>query len=201
MTISTANFVKSSVKFNQLPDSKLPEYAFIGRSNVGKSSLLNMLTQRKKLAKTSGSPGKTTTINHFLINDNWYLVDLPGYGYAKVSKTDRVEFKKFTETYLLKRENLAVVFILIDIRIPAQKNDLDFLYWIAKNQIPMSVIFTKADKINEKKQANLLSAYGGELYNYFTELPPVILTSAVTGLGREELLSLIEQTNQQWQVG
>lgn len=174
----------------------MPEYAFIGRSNVGKSSLINMLTGRNKLAKISSTPGKTQCINHFLINGNWYLVDLPGYGYAKVSKKDRGRFMGMSYNYLQHRPNLEATFVLVDSRIEPQKIDLEFLAWLGKKQLPFSIIFTKTDKLSSSELNKNLVRYKKKLLSEWEFLPDMYLSSANTGLGKEEILGLIGQINQ-----
>ena len=198
MQVKEAIVVKSSQNTDQCPKPLMPEYAFIGRSNVGKSSLINMLTGRKKLAKISGTPGKTQLINHFLINGNWYLVDLPGYGYAKVSKTLRKSFGKLIESYIFKRENLMNLFVLIDSRIPLQKIDLEFMTALGEHQIPFSIIYTKTDKLKKTTYDKQIAAIEEQLLEYWEELPPAFHTSAVTGKGRDEILNLIEEVNKKW---
>jgi GTP-binding protein len=181
---------------NQLPSAHLPEYAFVGRSNVGKSSLINMLCQKKDLAKTSGTPGKTRQINHFLINQAWYLVDLPGYGYAKVDKSQRALFGKILSTYLGQRENLVNVFVLIDSRLEPQKIDLAFCYNLGVDEIPFSLVFTKIDKLSQSQFQKNRIAFEKALLEDFEELPPIFETSAVLKKGRAEILHYIEQMNQ-----
>lgn len=195
MKIKYANYVISSVTLNQCPKPDKPEYAFIGRSNVGKSSLINSLTGYKKLAKTSGSPGKTITINHFLINNDWYLVDLPGYGYAKRSKTERAKWNKMIKTYILGRENLLTVFILIDIRHEPQKNDLEFIDWLGMSNVPLAIVFTKADKVKPAQKSQLVDNYKKRLLENWEHLPAMIVTSASNHEGKEELLDFLENTN------
>jgi GTP-binding protein len=196
MNIISANFVKSSVNMAHLPPAQLPEFAFVGRSNVGKSSLINMLCQKKDLAKTSATPGKTRQINHFLINGAWYLVDLPGYGYAKVDKSQRALFGKMLSNYLGKRENLVNVFVLIDSRLEPQKIDLAFCYNLGADGIPFSLVFTKTDKLSQTQfQKNKIIFEKAFLEN-FEELPPIFETSAELKKGRTEILSYIEQINQ-----
>ncbi len=195
MTISKAIFVKSSSALKECPKPDMPEYAFIGRSNVGKSSLINMLCANSTLAKTSSTPGKTRLINHFLVNENWYLVDLPGYGYAKVSKSMRKDFDKTLFNYLTKRENLYCVFVLIDSRIPPQANDMEFLNNLGKLQVPFAIIFTKTDKVTQKRLSDNTKAFKNELLKTWEELPPCFFTSATTKLGKEEVLDFIERTN------
>ncbi len=196
MKIKTSEFILSSVEVNKCPPEDKPEYAFIGRSNVGKSSLLNTLLNRKNLARVSSTPGKTQTINHFLINNSWYLVDLPGYGWAKVSKGEKKLFSKFSREYLLKRKNLVTTFILIDIRHEPQKVDLEFLEWIGTNQLPFVIVFTKADKVTgvSKKKA-LIAGYEKELLKYWEELPPIYTTSAFKKTGVEDVLAYIKEGN------
>ncbi len=196
MMIHQAEFIGSSVDYRKCPDVKNPEYAFIGRSNVGKSSLINMLTNRKKLAKISGTPGKTQLINHFLINDKWFLVDLPGYGWAKASKTKKEDWEKMSRDYLLYRSNLVCVFILIDSRLPPQKVDLEFIHWAGENQIPFALIFTKSDKQSKGKTSKSVAAFMKKLKETWAELPPVIVSSAVNGAGKEEIIGFIERINQ-----
>ncbi|WKN41470.1 ribosome biogenesis GTP-binding protein YihA/YsxC [Tunicatimonas pelagia] len=191
MKIKQSEFVKSSVELDQCPEGTLPEFAFIGRSNVGKSSLINMLTERRKLAKTSNTPGKTQTINHFLINQQWYLVDLPGYGYAKVSKTTRDDWGKMIENYLLNRQQLVNLFVLIDSRIPPQNIDLSFIDWLGQHAIPFTIIFTKADKQNEKKTRKSIRAFQEAMRETWEELPPMLTSSSVTKAGREDILEYL----------
>jgi GTP-binding protein len=178
------------------PKEHMPEYAFIGRSNVGKSSLINMLTQRKNLAKTSGRPGKTQLINHFKINENWFLVDLPGYGYARVSKKDKKTFQKYITDYFIERQQLVCAFVLIDIRHEPQKVDMEFLEWMGENQIPFCMIFTKADKLKPKAIENHVNAYIKELLEgVWEEAPNYFVTSSTNGMGQEELLGFIDGLN------
>ena len=193
MKINTATFVQSNADYRKCPDSPLPEFAFIGRSNVGKSSLINMLTGRKKLAKTSAKPGKTQLINHFLINESWHLVDLPGYGWAKVSKTARRQWGRMTEEYLLHRKQLFNLFVLIDSRIPPQKIDLEFIDWLGINQIPFSLIFTKADKQSHNKTQQAIAAFKREMSQTWEFFPPLFVSSAVDQTGQEEILAYIEE--------
>ncbi len=177
------------------PKDRIPEYAFIGRSNVGKSSLINMLMQRKKLAKTSGTPGKTQLINHFKINDEWFLVDLPGYGYAKVSKKKRTIFQYFIENYFNEREQLVCTFVLVDSRHDPQKIDLDFMAFLGKNQIPFCIVFTKADKLPSSKLNKQITTYKRKLLQYWESLPTSFITSSSSGLGRDEFLNFIDEIN------
>lgn len=195
MIIKTAEFTISSPTVARCPEDMKPEYAFIGRSNVGKSSLINMLTKRKALAKTSATPGKTLLINHFLINREWYLVDLPGYGYAKGSKTVRQKLEQMIAQYLLQRKQLANVFVLIDIRHPQQKIDREFIDWLGQSQIPFSIVFTKADKLPTSKIKPAADAWMKQLEDTWVELPPYFITSSEKHLGSEELLGYIEEIN------
>ncbi|WP_025741098.1 ribosome biogenesis GTP-binding protein YihA/YsxC [Aquimarina pacifica] len=197
MKISSAEFVMSNSDVAKCPKDKLPEYAFIGRSNVGKSSLINMLTDRKSLAKTSGRPGKTQLINHFIINKNWFLVDLPGYGYARVSKSSKKVFQKFITSYFSKRIQLVSAFVLIDCRHEPQKIDLEFMQWLGENEIPFSIIFTKADKLTKTKLPIQIENYIKEMLNYWEEMPTYFVTSSSSGLGKEEVLSYISDINTQ----
>lgn len=195
MKITSAEFVISNSDVSKCPQNSLPEYAFIGRSNVGKSSLINMLTNRKKLAKTSGKPGKTQLINHFLINKNWYLVDLPGYGYANVSKTAKKTFQKFIIDYFNKRKQLISAFVLIDIRHEPQPIDLDFMQWLGENMIPFSIIFTKADKLKPKAIDSHVENYKQKLLETWEEMPTYFITSSTKKLGQEEVLQYIDSIN------
>ena len=188
-----AHFVASSTSVAICPVSGLPEFAFIGRSNVGKSSLINMLTGRKGLAKTSSSPGKTRLINHFSIGDTWFLVDLPGFGYAKLPKTERERLRKMIEGYLTKRENLVCTFLLIDCRLEPQQIDLEFMEWMAQKELPFVLLFTKTDKLSSTKLNNNLALYKKELLKSWEELPLLLLTSAETGKGRQEVLDAIAE--------
>jgi GTP-binding protein len=192
MIVSSAEFVKSSQELNQCPQPDMPEFAFIGRSNVGKSSLINMLVEKKDLAKTSSQPGKTQLINHFLINEEWYLVDLPGYGYAKTSMENRKKWRKMIEDYLLKRVNLLTVFVLVDSRLEPQKIDLEFINFLGENQVPITLIFTKIDKQSAKKTEESLERFKESLSEYWEELPEIILTSSEKRVGRDEVLETIE---------
>ena len=195
MNVAHAEFVLSNTKVELCPKSKIPEYAFIGRSNVGKSSLINMLCNKKKLAKTSSRPGKTQLINHFLINKQWYLVDLPGYGYARVSKTQKKAFQKFITNYFIKRKELIAAFLLIDLRHKAQTLDLEFMRWLGENYIPFSIVFTKADKLKEKEIKKNTSEYFKTLKDDWEEMPKHFITSSEKSLGRDELLNYINQIN------
>lgn len=192
MIIKKAEFVISSSKLSQCPQADKPEFAFIGRSNVGKSSLINMLTNNKNLAKTSSTPGKTQLINHFLINDSWYLVDLPGYGYAQVSKTEREKWQNMINGYLIKRENLLTVFVLVDSRLTPQKKDLDFINFLGTNQIPLEIIFTKTDKQSKKKTTDNVTLFSNAMKEIWEELPKMFLSSAIEKEGKEEILTEIE---------
>jgi len=195
MNIKTANFIISNTDYKKCPKPDIPEYAFIGRSNVGKSSLINMLTNHSKLAKTSGKPGKTQLINHFLINNNWYLVDLPGYGYARISRQNRNKWQEFTQQYLINRENLYCLFILVDSRLEIQKIDTEFINWVGSKSIPFSIIFTKTDKISKTQLDKNVSLYKKELLNYWEELPPIFITSSTNKTGRDDILTFIENIN------
>ena len=179
------------------PKDTKPEYAFIGRSNVGKSSLINMLTNNKKLAKTSATPGKTLLINHFIINKEWYLVDLPGYGYAKRSKTEVAKLDQMIRGYILQREQLVNVFVLVDIRLEPQQIDLEFIDWLGQSGVPFAIVFTKADKLTANKANQSVEAYQKKLLETWEELPPVFLTSAEKKQGRDEVLDYIEQINRE----
>ncbi len=196
MKIRSAKFVMSNTDIDKCPEPTLPEYAFIGRSNVGKSSLINMLTERKALAKTSGTPGKTRLINHFLINEEWYLVDLPGYGYARISKKERASWKILIHTYLKNRPNLMSVFVLVDSRHEAQKIDLEFMEWLGKNNIPFSIIFTKIDKLNSGVLGKNKKRYQKEMLKTWEFLPPLFDSSASSSAGREMILKYIEEVNE-----
>lgn len=193
--IQEAKFISSVDNVNKCPKQKLNEFAFIGRSNVGKSSLINMLTNQKKLAKISGKPGKTQTINHFLIDNTWFLVDLPGYGYAKTSKTAKEKFQKIITSYIAERENLTLLFVLIDSRLEPQKNDIDFITWLGINEIPFSIIFTKSDKLSRVELDKSLARYRKELKKLWEELPKIITTSSTKHTGREELIDYINFIN------
>ena len=197
MKISSAEFVMSNSDVAKCPKKNLPEYAFIGRSNVGKSSLINMLTSRKSLAKTSGRPGKTQLINHFIINKSWFLVDLPGYGYARVSKSSKKVFQKFITAYFSKRTQLVSAFVLVDCRHEPQKIDLEFMQWLGENQKPFSIIFTKADKLSKTKLPQNIEAYINEMLKYWEEMPNYFITSSSNGLGKDDVLNYIEEINQQ----
>jgi GTP-binding protein len=195
MIIKSATFICSNTKVSALPTANMPEYAFIGRSNVGKSSLINMLVNQHGLAKTSQRPGKTQLINHFLINEKWYIVDLPGYGYAKVSKSSREKWEKFIRNYITKRESLQCVFVLIDSRIEPQKIDLEFCCWMGEIQIPFALAFTKADKQSTVKTKQNVEAFKKALSGWFEEIPPYFITSAEKNDGREEILQFIDDVN------
>lgn len=195
MDITQSKFVISNSKVDDCPNSKLPEYAFIGRSNVGKSSLINMLTGRKNLAKVSGKPGKTRLINHFLINEKWHLVDLPGYGYAKVSKKEKKVFQKFITDYFKKRKQLVNAFVLIDSRHEPQTVDLEFMQWLGMNVIPFSIIFTKADKLKPQVLNKNITDYKSVLMKYWEELMPIFISSSKDKTGREDILEYINNIN------
>ncbi len=194
MVIKTAEFVISNTEISRCPAPDKPEFAFIGRSNVGKSSLINMLTGNKNLARISNRPGKTQTINHFLINDSWYLVDLPGYGFASVSQTDRFQWSNMIEQYMMGRENLYCSFILLDARLEPQAKDLDFIHWLGSKNIPLAVVLTKADKLSRNELTKSTSLYKNTLLKTWDELPPFFITSAEERTGREEVLSFIEES-------
>ena len=197
MKINTAEFVISNSEVDKCPKDRLPEYAFIGRSNVGKSSLINMLTNHKNLAKTSSKPGKTQLINHFKINNNWFLVDLPGYGYARVSKKTKAVFQQFITDYFERREQLICAFVLIDIRLEAQKIDLEFMEYLGESEIPFAIIFTKADKIGKTKVASHIAAYKKQmLANNWAEMPQYFITSSLEATGRDTILEYIDQINE-----
>jgi len=198
MEILKADFLTSSAKTDQCPKPDKPEYAFIGRSNVGKSSLINMLCKRKALAKVSSTPGKTQLINHFKIDNTWYLVDLPGFGYAKVSKTLREKFGKLITDYIESRENMMCLFILVDSRLPIQKNDFEFMNAMVANGVPIAIVFTKTDKLNKTQYNTNMKQYEQELLKYWEELPPVFYSSAEKGSGRQEILDFIDKINQDW---
>ncbi len=192
MQIKVAEFVISNSEVSKCPQDQKLEFAFIGRSNVGKSSLINMLTGKKNLAKTSGTPGKTQLINHFIINDNWYLVDLPGYGYARASKSSRFKWEKFISEYLTKRETLMNTFVLLDSRLEPQKIDLEFMNWCGEKGIPFSMVFTKIDKLSSSALQKNIAKYKREMLKYWEALPPVFTTSSESGFGKEPLLNYID---------
>ena len=195
MVIKTAEFVISNTDFRKCPDTGLPEYAFIGRSNVGKSSLINMLTGRSGLAKTSQTPGKTMLINHFIINKSWYIVDLPGYGYAQRGKKAQEQLREIIESYILGRAEMTNLFLLIDSRHAPQKIDLEFMDWLGENEVPFSIVFTKLDKLGVNAGKLKIEEYKKVLLEHWEELPPLFATSSEDGRGREELLGYIEQIN------
>ncbi len=195
MEIKQATFVISNTDDRKCPTGNLPEYAFIGRSNVGKSSLINMLCGRKSLARISVTPGKTRTINHFLINEQWYLVDLPGYGYAKISKKERIKWKKMIDDYLFNRSNLMTTFVLIDLRIPPQPVDQEIINGFGANQLPMALVFTKYDKLKPDAAEKNLQDYRSFLLESWETLPPHFVTSSKTGMGREDILGFISENN------
>ena len=197
MIIKTAEFVKSSGKWQECPEPSIPEYAFIGRSNVGKSSLINAMMNHKDLAKTSGTPGKTQLINHFLVNENWYLTDLPGYGYAKVSKTLRQGFQEFIKDYFLQREQLICTFVLVDSRLEPQKIDLEFMEFLGENGIPFCIVFTKSDKLKLSQLNRNVQIYSKTMTSTVWEsMPPYFTTSATDASGKDELLAFIDDLNQ-----
>ncbi|MEM9025280.1 MAG: ribosome biogenesis GTP-binding protein YihA/YsxC [Bacteroidota bacterium] len=195
MRVDRAEFVQSNSQVKACPEPKFPEYAFIGRSNVGKSSLINMLTGRKALAKTSGTPGKTKLINHFMINDAWYLADLPGYGYAKVSKKERNKWQGLIAEFLTQRTNLLCSFVLLDSRHPPQRIDLEFMEWMGRKELPFAMVFTKIDKLSSTQLQKNLAAYKKEMLKVWEALPPHFTTSATSKFGREPVLNFIEETN------
>ena len=195
MNITKAEFISSSPNVTLCPKEQIPEYAFIGRSNVGKSLLINMLVERKKLAKTSSTPGKTRLINHFKINNEWFLADLPGYGYAKVSKKDRESFARMIEQYATRRSNLVCFFVLVDARIPPQQLDLDFIEWLGDNNLPFVIVYTKIDKVTQKEKSKTMGLLKEELSKSWEELPLIFESSAIKGTGRKEIMGFITDTN------
>ena len=195
MKITKAEFICSNTRVDLCPKEQIPEYAFIGRSNVGKSSLINMLVERKNLARTSSTPGKTRLINHLKINQSWFLADLPGYGYAKVSKKERESFGKMIEQYASRRTNLVCFFVLIDARLPPQQIDLDFMEWLGDSNLPFVILLTKVDKISQKVKSKNLGQLKEKLSDSWEELPMIIETSALKGTGKEKVLGFIEDTN------
>ena len=194
--IRKAEFVVSNSDVRHCPDTQMPEYAFIGRSNVGKSSLINMLTGRPGLAKASSKPGKTLLINHFIINDSWYLVDLPGYGYATAGKDTRAQLKRMIESYVMMRQQLVCLFVLLDIRLRPQTIDMQFMQWLGEQGVPFAMVFTKADKLGRIAQQQHVEAYRRAMFETWEELPPIFITSAEKGQGKEALTQYIEQINQ-----
>lgn len=196
MIVNSARFVISNSNVAKCPSDQRHEYAFIGRSNVGKSSLINMLTGRNNLAMTSSTPGKTMLINHFLVNDSWYIVDLPGYGYARRNKESRDKLQKMIEGYILNREQMTNLFVLIDSRHEPQKIDMEFFNWLGENGVPFSIVFTKTDKLGKEACKRNIRAYCNRLLENWEELPPVFMTSSANGSGRDNLLDYIEQLNQ-----
>ena len=201
MIIKSANFVISNTDVKKCPNDGRLEYAFIGRSNVGKSSLVNMLTGRKELALTSQKPGKTILINHFLINEEWYLVDLPGYGYAQRGKEGRKQIQNIIEDYILERESLTNLFVLLDCRQPAQKIDLEFMEWLGENGVPFAIIFTKIDKLGKQRLQENIKAYQEKMLETWEELPPIFISSSEKKLGKDEILDFIEKINKQLKQG
>lgn len=197
MIIKDARFISSNNRFEKLPKDNMPEYAFIGRSNVGKSSLINALVQRKGLAKTSSTPGKTIAINHFVVNNGWYLVDLPGYGYAQRSKKAREEWRVMLANYITRRRNLLCTFVLVDSRIEPQNSDIGFMEWLGENQVPFCIVFTKVDKLSKAELDKNVDSYKKRLLEEWEELPPIFITSSESKLGREEILDFIEKQNQE----
>ena len=201
MEIKTAEFTLSAPMVTMCPQDTKPEYAFIGRSNVGKSSLINMLTNNRKLAKTSSTPGKTLLINHFIINKEWYLVDLPGYGFAKRSKKEIDKLDQMIRGYILQRDQLVNVFVLVDVRLEPQKIDLEFIEWLGLSSVPFAIVFTKADKLTANKARQAVEAYKQKLLETWEELPPIFVTSAEKKEGREEVLQYIDEINQSLKNG
>lgn len=201
MVIKKAQFTISSPTVNQCPQDNKPEYAFIGRSNVGKSSLINMLCNHKGLAKTSATPGKTLLINYFIINNEWYLVDLPGYGYAQRSKTTQQKIRQMIESYVLQRQQLTNLFVLIDIRLEQQKIDREFIDWLGQSQIPFTIVFTKADKLSKSQALASVTKWMEALKDTWDELPPYFVTSSAKGIGKDEVLDYIEKINQELYSG
>ncbi len=197
MIITDARFISSNNRFEKLPKDNIPEYAFIGRSNVGKSSLINALVQRKGLAKTSATPGKTIAINHFMVNHSWYLVDLPGYGYAQRSKKSREEWRVMLANYISRRRNLLYTFVLVDSRIEPQNSDIGFMEWLGENQVPFCIVFTKADKLSKAELDRNVESYKNRLLEDWEELPNIFVTSSESKLGREDILDFIEQQNRE----
>ena len=195
MIITKAEFLMSNTRIDKLPNESLPEYAFIGRSNVGKSSLINMLVQRRGLAKTSSVPGKTVAINHFIVNDSWYLVDLPGYGYAQHSKKTREQWRIMINNYISQRRNLVCTFVLVDARLEPQNNDLGFMDWLGESQVPFCIVFTKADKVSKTELNKNVEALKKRLLEDWEELPPIFITSSEEKTGRDEILDYIEEQN------
>ncbi len=192
MKVNTAEFVISNTDYKLCPKDEIPEFAFIGRSNVGKSSLINMIVGNKSLAKTSGRPGKTQLINHFIINKQWFLVDLPGYGYAKASKVQRDKWERFIADYLTNRKQLTNIFVLLDSRLEPQKIDLEFMNWCGEKQLPFSMVFTKIDKLSSSALSKNLAKYKKEMLKYWEELPPVFTTSSESAFGKEKILNYID---------
>ncbi len=200
MLIRSSEFIISNTDHRLCPNPDLPEFAFIGRSNVGKSSLINMLCTRKNLAKTSGAPGKTRLINHFLINREWYLVDLPGYGYAKISKKERLKWEGMIRSYLLNRANLMLTFVLIDVRIKPQEMDIKMINWFGTNKLSVAIIYTKTDKVNQNTSANNINAFEQELQKHWNELPPSFISSSKTTFGKDKILSFIDETSKYFTI-
>lgn len=201
MQIKSAEYLMSNDDYRNCPKPDKPEFAFIGRSNVGKSSLINMLTSNSKLAKTSASPGKTQKINHFVINNSWYLVDLPGYGFAKVSKEQRAVFRRMIDGYILNRQNLVNLFVLVDCRLEPQKIDVEFINWLGASRVPFTIIFTKADKIGKNVLTAKVEAYKEHLLQTWESLPDMLVSSAVSRLGQEEILEYIQNIINELSLG
>jgi len=198
MLIKSSDYIGSYVNLDKCPQEQIPEYAFVGRSNVGKSSLVNYLCGRKALAKVSVTPGKTQTINYFLINQKWHLVDLPGFGYAKISRTQRGKWSAMTKTYFEKREQLQYVFLLVDARVPPQKIDLEFANWMGEKSVPFNIVFTKADKVGSIEVSRNIEAFKQKMLEEWEELPPIFITSAVKAIGKEDILKFISEGNKQY---
>lgn len=200
MIIKSAEFIASNTDPLKSPMADKPEYAFIGRSNVGKSSLINRLLERKNLARISSTPGKTRLINHFLVNNEWYLVDLPGYGYARISKKEREKWELMIHSYFIKRHNLVNTFILVDSRIEPKKSDLDFINWFGEQELPFTIVFTKTDKLTANTMASNIAVFKAKLSEEWEELPAMFVTSAESGKGRDELLDFIGESNSEYQA-
>jgi len=200
MSVHEVHFVASNTSLSALPKDGKPEYAFIGRSNVGKSSLINMLCNRTNLAKTSSTPGKTKLINHFLVDNQWYLVDLPGYGYARLPKTIKEKIQQMIHSYITKRDQLACVFVLIDSRLEPQKSDLDFINWLGEKSIPFVMVFTKSDKISGNELNRNTSIFSKKMLESWEETPQIFITSSIKRFGKDEILDFIEVTNKKFKI-